>query len=182
MTEAALEQLRYPIGRFQVSETFGPSQYSEWSQTIIGFPVKLKQEIEGLNEDEFRYHYRPGGWTILQVVHHLADSHMNALIRFKLALTEEEPVIKPYFEDRVAELSDSLFSPPESSLLIIEGVHQRWGQLLGSMTTEDFRRTYFHPEYKKSFRLDVALALYAWHCQHHLAHIRQAKQMENKFQ
>ncbi|HXC05080.1 MAG TPA: putative metal-dependent hydrolase [Bacteroidia bacterium] len=181
MTEQELEKLKYPIGRFQMEEIFNPESYAGWSNTIIGFPEKLEEEMDGLEEEEYRYRYRPEGWTVLQVIHHLADSHMNALIRFKLTLTEDEPVIKPYQEAKVAELSDSLFSPPESSLLILTGLHQRWGQLLGSMHAEDFQRSYFHPEYQKSFRLDVALALYAWHCRHHLEHIRQAKRLGNTF-
>ncbi|MFI5149871.1 MAG: YfiT family bacillithiol transferase [Bacteroidia bacterium] len=181
MTETELEKLKYPIGRFEMTGSFNPVHYAEWSNVIIGFPEKLEEEVRGLEEEEYRYRYRPDGWTILQVIHHLADSHMNALIRFKLTLTEDKPVIKPYQEAKVAELSDSLFSPAESSLLIITGLHQRWGQLLGSMHAEDFQRTYFHPEYNKEFSLDVALAVYAWHCKHHLEHIRQAKTFGTKF-
>lgn len=115
--------------------------------------------------------YRPEGWTIRQVVHHCADSHMNAIIRLKLALTEEKPVIKPYFEDRWAELVDGKSLPIEPSLKILEGVHKRWVLLLENLTASQFQRTFVHPELGTEFSLAVATANYAWHCEHHLAHI-----------
>jgi hypothetical protein len=115
--------------------------------------------------------YRPGGWTVRQLVHHIADSHLNAIIRFKLALTEQEPSIKPYDEGAWAKLPDTTNTPPEVSLTLIEALHHRWTVLLRSMGSEDYRRTLFHPEHRRSFSLDEMLVTYSWHSAHHLRHI-----------
>ena len=136
--------------------------------------------VKDLSPLELDYIYRPGGWTIKQVVHHCADSHMNSLIRFKLALTEDLPTIKPYFEERWAELAD-YHNPISDSLIILQGVHNRWVTLLKSLDQEQLKRDFIHPEHQKRFTLKETMALYAWHCQHHLAHIEQALEFKNVF-
>lgn len=167
---------RYPVGEFEKPTEITGQCLSEWIWEIELFPGKLKQEVETLNGQQLNINYREGGWTIRQLVHHCADSHSNALIRFKLALTEKEPVIKPYFEARWAELPDSREIPVNVSLQILEGLHTRWVYLLRKLTVADWRKFYFHPEFEdKKFMLDEATGLYAWHCRHHLAHITNLK-------
>lgn len=175
MTESELEQLRYPIGKFNKPDSLTRDQISECIVTLAEFPVKIRRETIDLTDEQLDTRYRPDGWTIRQVVHHCADSHMNAIIRFKNALTEDSPTIKPYFEDRWAELADTKALPIESSLRIIEGVHHRLVVIFRSMKEEDYARKYIHPQYGTTYRLDQALANYAWHCDHHLAHILQGK-------
>lgn len=136
--------------------------------------MKLKNSVI----KKLALHYRPEGWTIRQVVHHCADSHSNAFTRFKLALTEENPSIKPYKENLWAELPDVTTAPVDWSLKIIANIHKRWVVLLKSMSIADFERTYFHPESNRVWKLFEVLALYAWHCNHHLAHVKQAKKMK----
>ena len=161
------KDLRYPVGKFD------PSAYSDRARnlaTIADLPAKLREAVEGLSEEQLDTPYRDGGWTLRQTVHHLADSHINSFCRFKLALTEDEvPTIRPYYEDRWAELADSDL-PVESSLAIVDGVHQRWAALLGSMSDEDFAREFKHPE-TGNWTLERVLGLYAWHSRHHTAHI-----------
>lgn len=128
-----------------------------------------------MSETELEKQYRPGGWTIRQVVNHCADSHMNSLIRFKLALTEEIPMIKPYFENLWAELSDSRQISIDSSLKILEGLHVRWVNLLRSLKENDLDKEFFHPESKEKISLKHNIGIYAWHCEHHLADIKNAK-------
>jgi hypothetical protein len=169
--ETNLNRLKYPIGEYFVPEVITPEMLAEYIQTISAFPQKLRREVQHLNDLQLDTTYRPGGWTIRQVVHHCADSHMNSLIRFKLALTEENPVIKPYFEDRWAELSDTKHMPVAAALLLLEGLHAKWTVLLQSLTPKELERTYFHPEQNRSFRLDEVMGVYDWHCRHHLAHI-----------
>ena len=176
-----LEQLKYPIGPFVAPAMWGAAQKNEYLETIKTFPDKLQQAIVGLSSEEHQYCYRPGGWTILQVIHHCADSHMNAFIRFKLALTEEVPAIKPYFEDRWAALPDTLAVKPEYSIMLLTGLHTRWVKLISELSSADFDKSYFHPEQNKLFKLSLVLAVYAWHCDHHLAHIYQAKKYRNNF-
>lgn len=178
MSEQELELLRYPIGRFQKPESLSAIEIEKCINTIGNFPVHVIAETAHLGNEQLDAHYRPGGWTIRQVVHHCADSHMNALVRFKLTLTEDSPTIKPYFEDRWAELADTKTMPILASLEIIKGVHHRWVILLKSMKSEDYSRTYIHPEYGTTYRLDQALANYDWHCKHHLAHITTTKRRE----
>jgi hypothetical protein len=176
-----LEALKYPIGKFVMPDKFDASDVEEWVGILQGFPARLAQAVTSLTPTALDFRYRPGGWMVKQVVHHLADSHMNAFIRFKLALTESQPTIKPYDEAKMAELSDSLNSPPEASIMLLTGLHQRWTELLNSLHLEDFNKTYFHPEYQKTFPLSYVLGLYAWHSNHHLAHIRQALSYRNDF-
>ncbi len=166
-----MEQLQYPIGKFIKSDNYTPIDQENYIDVISSFPEKIKEAVTGLNDTQLDTPYRPGGWTIRQVVHHCADSHMNALIRFKLALTENNLVINPYKQDAWAGLSDCKSIPVEPSLSILEGVHERWRLLLESMHPEDFKKAYFHPEKERLVLLEEALASYAWHCNHHLAHI-----------
>ncbi len=175
MTEQELEKLKFPIGNFSAPENLDSTQLMACISTIQIFPVKIKLEVVSLNDEQLDTCYRPGGWTVRQVVHHCADSHMNALIRFKLTLTEESPSIKPYKEELFAELADSKSLPIESSLKILDGVHERMTVLLRAVNIDEWKREYVHPQYGKRFRLDVATALYAWHCEHHLAHITELK-------
>ena len=172
MTE---EEQKYPIGKFVKPEAFTPEILSRYIQDIELFPSRMRAEVETLTEEQLDTAYRPGGWTIRQVLHHCADSHMNSFVRFKLTLTEDTPTIKPYFEDRWAELEDSKRMPVEPSLKLLEGLHARWVVLLQSLTTEDFAKRYIHPERGKEVRLDATLGIYAWHCHHHLAHITTLK-------
>lgn len=165
------EQLKYPIGKFSMPEEFTPESINEFITVIENFPEQLKNAAGNLSDEQLNTSYRPGGWTIRQVVNHVADSHANSMIRFKLALTEENPTIKPYFEERWAELADTKTIPVAAALLMIEGIHGRWTALLKSMTAADFEKTFFHPESKRTWKLNQTLALYAWHSKHHLAHV-----------
>jgi hypothetical protein len=169
-----LEKRKYPIGVFEKPSVITAQQLKEWIKDIAQFPYILKATVAPLTAEQLQLTYREGGWTIQQIIHHCADSHMNAIIRFKLSLTEDQPVIKPYPESLCAELPDSKNFPIAASLSILEGVHSRWHALLQEMKALDFNRTYIHPEYGKSFRLDEATGNYSWHCKHHLAHIQLA--------
>jgi hypothetical protein len=170
-------RLKYPIGLFVNPPAITDEFISEWISVIASFPKNIESETKHLNDQQLDTRYRPEGWTIRQVIHHCADSHMNSFIRLKLALTEENPTIKPYLEDRWAELTDSNNLPVSSSLKIIEGVHERWVALLKSLTNDQWKRTFIHPEHGKIFSIDEATGFYAWHCEHHLAHICQAKKI-----
>jgi hypothetical protein len=172
-----IETLRFPIGRFSWSED--PSNEQKRSQqigVIATFPNELNAAVRGLTEMQLDTAYRPEGWTIRQVVHHCADSHLNSFIRFKLALTEDRPNIKPYDEAAWAELPDSLGMPLHSSLKIIEGVHHRWSVLLGGLDNSGWNRNFIHPEQGREIGLEEYLAFYAWHGIHHLAHINGCKE------
>lgn len=170
-----IENLKFPIGKFQKPEFISQELIHNWSKIIAQFPEKIKQETQNLTEQDYEKRYRPDGWTIRQLVHHCADSHMNSLIRFKLALTEDNPTIKPYFENLWAELSDSKNIPIDSSVKILEGLHARWMNLLESLDDEDLEKHFFHPEAKENISLKTNIGIYAWHCEHHLAHIKIAK-------
>lgn len=166
-----LEELRYPIGRFEKPDSITGELIERYISEISKFPERLRSEVEKLSEEQLDTVYRPDGWTIRQVVHHCADSHMNSLVRLKLTLTEDRPTIKPYFEDRWAELPDSKSLPVEPALKMLEGIHKRWTFLLAALTDEQWGRSFIHPEHERAVRLDENTALYAWHCKHHLAHI-----------
>lgn len=162
--------LRYPIGQFNFNPEADEDQINKLKEVIISFPSEIKSAVSGLSEKQLDTPYRPGGWSVRQLIHHCADSHMNAFIRFKLALSEEHPVIKPYQEAEWANGEDYL-APAEYSLNILEALHKRWGLLLNSLSQEELEKKYFHPANKKDFTLKEAISLYAWHAQHHLAHI-----------
>lgn len=161
---------RYPIGTFEFDGEITAQQREQWIREIETLPAKMKQAVAGLSEDQLNLHYREGGWTLRQVVHHVADSHINAYTRFKLALTEETPTIRPYFEDRWAELPDYRADIP-ISLALLEALHQRWVILLKSLGETDYERKFHHPESGQTTSLAYNLGTYAWHGNHHLAHI-----------
>lgn len=168
------EDLRFPVGKFDKS-TVGPERRAEFIQTISDLPQKIRDAAKDLDEQQLDTPYRPGGWTVRQTVHHIADSHMNSYVRFKLALTEDEPpTIVPYYEDRWAELADSKL-PIDVSLPLIDAIHKRWETILNSMTDADFQKVFKHPE-TGDWTLDGALALYAWHSKHHTAHITRLRE------
>ncbi len=163
-----------PIGPFEFGEIYSSEDLGLFIRKIEGCPAKLKKIASGLKDAQLDVSYREGGWTIRQVIHHLADSHINAYTRFKLALTEDTPSIRPYDEKAWAELVDSKTGVIESSLELLVGLHKRWSLLLRAMSAEDFQRLYYHPEHQMSHPLSELVAMYAWHCDHHLAHIQQA--------
>jgi hypothetical protein len=162
--------IRYPIGKFEPKPELTHDERVALIQQIAEAPAKLREAVRGLREEHLDVPYRQGGWTIRQQVHHLPDSHMNAYFRFKLAMTEQQPTIKPYQEDLWSELVDAKSSPIELSLTLLESLHQRWVIFLRSMTDADFGRSLIHPE-NGLMRLDRILQLYAWHGRHHIAHI-----------
>lgn len=164
------EDPRFPIGRFQELANPSTEQRAAWIDQIRGLPAELRAAVQGLDDGQLDAPYREGGWTVRQVAHHLPDSHLNAYVRFRLALTEEEPTIRPYDEGRWAELSDARRAPVELSLSLLEALHARWVMLLEAMGTDDFARRLIHPESGPQ-TLDRVLQLYAWHGRHHLAHI-----------
>ncbi|QQL48837.1 YfiT family bacillithiol transferase [Mucilaginibacter ginkgonis] len=168
------EILRYPIGKFSAPVSFTDEEIRRWIDDIKTLPGKVRNAVISLTEDQLNTPYRPGGWTIKQVVHHLADSHMNSLIRFKWALTEDNPVIKTYHEADWALLRDYQL-PVESSLKSLEGIHQHMTALFESMSEDEWNRTFFHPEQQREISLKRNLALYSWHSRHHLAHITETK-------
>ncbi len=169
MTEE-LDPKTYPIGKAQNREFTKEILYQSILM-IESSPVRLRQRIATLNADELELTYREGGWCVRQIVHHVADSHMNMWIRFKHALTLDNPTIVPYDENVWAAMEDYKSSSLESSLLIFEGVQQRFSALLKTMSADDFKRTYTHPQYNKQFTLSEATQLYAWHGMHHVAQI-----------
>jgi hypothetical protein len=166
----AMTDLGYPIGKFKYEGPTIEDQKPKYLADIEQAPANLRTAIKGLSDEQLDTPYRPGGWTVRQVVHHVPDSHLNAYIRFKLALTEDEPTIKPYAEDRWAQLADSQTTPVEVSLAMLDSLHARWVRLLRSLTPEQWKREFRHPELGP-MPLEKNLALYAWHGRHHVAHI-----------
>jgi hypothetical protein len=172
MTEP--EKLQYPIGRFQAPEIYSEALLNEYKNSIATLPKRLEEAVKDLSLLQLETPYREGGWNVREVVHHLADSHMNSLIRFKLTLTEELPVIKPYIEQKWALLADSQL-PIEISIQLLSGIHLKLSKLIDSLLPQELNREYYHPQYEKNFKLQEAIALYAWHGNHHLAHITTLK-------
>jgi hypothetical protein len=169
--------LRYPIGRYQLVEYSSAEKESRLAD-IVFLPRLLEFSLLNLDEPQLNTPYREEGWTINQVVHHVADSHMNAFIRFKLGLTEENPTIKPYIQQKWAETPDVLNVPVNYSVTLIHSLHHRWYELLKSMTDEDWQRTLFHPEQKREITLWEMLLIYAWHGKHHAAHITNLREQK----
>ena len=165
-----MSDLRYPIGKFTTEGVALAAERAHFIEQIERTPAELRAAVQGLSREQLDTPYRLGGWTVRQVVHHLPDSHMNSVIRFKLALTEEEPTIKPYDEDLWARLGDVRNTPVEVSLRLLESLHERWVALLRSLRDEDWARKFRHPELGM-VSLETNLALYAWHGRHHVAHI-----------
>lgn len=178
MDQQNLEELKYPVGRYTPPSIFDEAWFAACKATISDFPIQIENKIANITESQLNTPYRPGGWTVRQVVHHCADSHMNAFIRFKLALTEENPTIKPYIENLWAEAPDYQIDP-QISLGILKGLHHRWSIVIASMSSEDFNKSYIHPEHGKVFSLAFVLGMYDWHCRHHLAHIVNALKSNN---
>jgi len=160
---------RYPIGKFSYSSPLTADLKNQFLNDIEQTPTRLREAVRGLSDAQLDIPYRDGGWMVRQVVHHVPDSHMNAYIRFKLALTEDDPTIKPYMEDRWAELPDSR-QPIENSLALLDSLHRRWTALLRGMSNADWQRTFRHPELGP-MTLEKTLALYSWHGRHHTAHV-----------
>jgi uncharacterized damage-inducible protein DinB len=162
--------LRYPVGKFEWDGKATAESRRQAIEEIAAVPARMSAAVRGLTREQLDTPYRPEGWTVRQVVHHVPDSHLNAYVRFKLALTEDEPTIKPYDEKRWAELMDTRETPIETSLALLGPLHERWVTLLRSLLAADFARTLRHPELGV-MSLDKVLALYAWHGRHHVAHI-----------
>lgn len=162
--------LRYPIGIYE-PQPFSSQQKRLWLQDIQFLPGLIENAIENLDEAQLNTPYRDGGWTLKQVVHHVADSHMNAYIRFKLGLTEDNPTIKPYEEARWAELRDVEDVPINISITLLYALHTRWHKAILHLTDQEWQRTVVHPEHKKEMTLWHLLGMYAWHGKHHAAHI-----------
>ena len=173
-----IEHLKYPIGKFQVDSVITMDDLKKAIEEIKSLPKFLENTVKEFNEGQLATPYRPGGWTVRQVIHHCADSHMNALVRFKLALTEENPRIKPYDEASWANLPDYEL-PIEISIGMLKNIHFKWVRILEEMSPEDFDKTYFHPESQKDVSLDEVTLIYAWHGKHHLAHIQALMIREN---
>jgi uncharacterized damage-inducible protein DinB len=161
---------RYPIGKFSFDGTLTADQKTQCLNDIEQTPARLRTAVRGLSDLQLNTPYREGGWTVRQVAHHVPDSHMNAYIRFKLALTEEQPTIRPYMEDRWAELPESRQAPIEVSLALLDSLHQRWTMVLRNISDADWKRTFRHPE-MGLLSLEKTLALYSWHGRHHVAHV-----------
>ncbi len=165
-----MDNLRYPIGKYSF-EGMTVKQREQWIAEIEQLPLQVKAAIEGLEEAQLDTVYRSGGWTVRQVVHHVTDAAMNCFARFKLALTESNPTIKPFQEEPWAETADSLQADPQLSLAIIEGIYARWVMLLRSMDTSDFDKMFYHPEKGSQIKLSYFLGFVAWHGKHHTAQI-----------
>jgi hypothetical protein len=171
------EDLRYPVGRFRPHAP-NPSRRAANIADIAALPERIRAAVARLDDRQLDTPYRPDGWTVRQVVHHVADSHMNAFIRLKLALTEPEPTIKPYDENAWAALADVRL-PIEVSLGLIDGVHRRWDALNAALQEADYGRLWTHPEHGKTFTIDFLLQNYAWHSRHHVAHVTALRARQN---
>lgn len=167
--------MQYPVGHFKWSGAASEEQLRQWIDEIAAAPAQLRTAVRGLSPEQIDTPYRPGGWTVRQVVHHVPDSHLNSYIRFRLALTEREPTIKPYDQQQWAELYDSRTAPTEVSLSLLQSLHERWTILLKSLRPPDWKRTFRHPELGL-VTLEQNAALYAWHGRHHVAHITSLRQ------
>jgi uncharacterized damage-inducible protein DinB len=169
-----MDDLRFPVGKFRYEGPSTDDQKKDLLKQIAQTPAELRASIQGLSNSQLDTPYRPEGWTVREVVHHVPDSHLNSYVRFKLALTEDEPTIKPYAEDRWAKLADTKETPVEVSLTLLDSLHDRWVRLLRSLTSDDWKRKLRHPE-RGTMTLEENLALYAWHGRHHVAHIMELR-------
>ena len=172
MTDVALEKLKYPIGPFQWVDRLSPEEIKSLTEEIKSFPAELEAVIKDYKPEDFQKTYRPGAWQISQLIHHLADSHIHVYTRFKLALTQDTPTVPDYDHDQWAGMPDAVDTDVESSLMILKGIHHRWAALIETLDPHQWERQYYHPARDKYYPLATVLALYAWHGQHHLAHIK----------
>ena len=173
MEDLTAEKLRYPIGKMKLPNVIKSQDIKTWISILEETPERLKYLVRNLNEKQLDTPYREGGWTIRQVLHHLVDSHMNSYIRFKWTLTEEEPVIKAYFEDRWADLPDTKDAPVDLALQALEALHAKWTYLLQGLNPDQLKRCFIHPESNSKVSLEQNIGIYAWHSEHHIAHIEQ---------
>lgn len=169
------EDPRYPVGKYETRE-YSDTLKEEWLSEIRFLPQALENAILNFDEHQLQTPYRDGGWTVHQLIHHVADSHMNAYIRFKLGVTEENPTIKPYDQDQWVLTADVKNLPINISLTILHAVHQRWHEFLKHFTSSEWERTVYHPEYKKEYTLWELLGMYAWHSRHHTAHVTKLRE------
>jgi len=170
MEDATLEALRYPIGRLEIGSALSSAARIDRIDDLQQYPALVRAAVADLSDSQLDTPYRPEGWTVRQVVHHLPDSHLNSYVRFKWAVTEDDPVIRTYQEAAWAECWEARSGPVEMSLALLEALHDRWCAFLRTLTSEDWKRTFQHPEWG-SVTLDANLQLYIWHGRHHLAHI-----------
>ena len=174
-----LEKLKYPIGKFEFPTEFSSEYISDKIHEIESFPERLKNETIDLTDEQLDTPYRPGGWTVRQVIHHCAESHMNCYIRIKWALTENNPVIKPYDENLWSELPDNLNMPIEPTLILLEGLHFRLAYIMRNLSPSELEKSFIHPENNSEYRIKQLIGKYAWHGNHHLAHITTLKKYKN---
>lgn len=179
MEKDKLEELKYPIGKFEVPAKISKEHIAGWTAVLEHFPNKLESLVQGLSTSQLDTPYREGGWTIRQVIHHIADSHHHSYIRFKWALTEESPIIKPYFEKEWAELFDTRTAPIELSINHLKAVHAKLVYLLKGLTDADLKRGFIHPDNKEITTLDENTGRYAWHGNHHYTHIKNLLEKNN---
>lgn len=173
--------LRYPIGASKAHANPDSETLKDWINSIRNFPLQIESQVRSLESDKLDWPYRPEGWTIREVVHHCVDSHLNAFLRFKLTLTEDRPTIKPYQEALWVQLADGKEEDVSNSLLLLQSLHHRWILLIDSLNSDQLKREYFHPENNKTYSLAEVIGTYAWHCEHHLAHVHQAIASEGKY-
>lgn len=176
-----LQTLKFPIGKCYLNKNPSRQVFSKWILDIEEFPSKTESLLKDISDEKLDWKYRPNGWSIQQVVHHCADSHMNSIIRFKLALTENLPKIKPYAEDKWAELSDYQSDAVPNSIILLKSLHKKWSLLLRSLTEEQLALEFIHPEGNERITLTENIAIYAWHCNHHYAHIKNAIASNGKY-
>ena len=179
MEELDLEKLKFPIGKFEAPKTFTPEYLSDKIAEIESFPERLRKETLYLSDEQLDTTYRPGGWTVRQVIHHCAESHMNCFIRIKWALTENNPVIKAYDETLWSELPDNLEMPILPTLSLLEGLHYRLAFIMKNLSETDLEKSFIHPENNSEYRIKQIIGTYAWHGNHHLAHITTLKRYKN---
>ena len=179
MEEAVLEKLKYPIGKYSIPSPITEAHLEEWIDILEHLPARLEAMVHPLNEEQLETPYRPGGWTVRQVVHHVSDSHHHSYVRFKWALTEDNPVIKPYFEKEWAGLFDTRTAPIQMSLNHLKAVHFKLVYLLKGLTKEQLQRTFTHPDGNEVTTLEENIGRYAWHGSHHFAHIQNLIERNN---
>ena len=176
-----IENLQFPIGKYIPMESPKEHLLQQWKEDIGLFPTKVEDTIKNIPLEKLNWKYRPNGWMVKQVIHHCVDSHMNGILRFKLALTESTPTIKPFKQARWAQLNDALTDDVQESVMLLKVLHQKWVRLIKNLTEEQLKMEFIHPEYDKNFTLIESIGLYAWHCNHHLAHMKNGIHSEGKY-